>query len=569
MTRSHRGFRPIPGSRLRPALLAVAAGVAVASLAPPAAPAQTRPSPAPLSAPLKAVWEPISYPEDLALNDVLFVTPEIGWVAGGAEHGGGGVVLHTEDGGKTWAIQTGDPASRDRAFNDLRFSDPKHGWVTRRTTSGTDLLRTRDGTTWEQVGQIAEHYTDYVFVSPGTGFFTDGRTISRSTDGGRTWKPVFTCHIKAQVNGLTQEMLCSPASLSFPTRQVGYAVAVGFNAPGLRQQITLLKTTDGGGTWTPSIANATSEAEKVVFTGEATGFVRLKDGKIYGTTDGGQTWRGLGGSGGRDLRFADPEVGWSFAYRKLSYTVDGGRQWTSRDVALPAAVQAFSLPRRDRGYVVGEHGMIFRYRLVAAGQSAAGALEAPAMPSVSAAIQTQLAQAQTQLQAVSAKVTALPEGPLPPGCCQKPLADLQTGIGAVAATVPVFQGQYRNTNLIIAGLQLVADLSSRLSQVQTAFGAVRHAPDRAGMLAAISQLSLALQGLGGSTTVALQEQPLPADTSDAQGDAASAASAAAVVAVPETATAPAAPADSAAPQKTPDAVKKATNAITKRLKPRL
>ena len=27
-------------------------------------------------------------------------------------------------------------------------------------------------------------------------------------------------------------------------------------------------------------------------------------------------------------------------------------------------VEAFSLPTRDRGYVVGDHGMIYRYRIV-------------------------------------------------------------------------------------------------------------------------------------------------------------------------------------------------------------
>jgi photosystem II stability/assembly factor-like uncharacterized protein len=43
---------------------------------------------------------------------------------------------------------------------------------------------------------------------------------------------------------------------------------------------------------------------------------------------------------------------------------DGGRHWTAREVRFPAPVIAFSLPARDRGYVVGDQGMIYRYRIV-------------------------------------------------------------------------------------------------------------------------------------------------------------------------------------------------------------
>jgi hypothetical protein len=41
---------------------------------------------------------------------------------------------------------------------------------------------------------------------------------------------------------------------------------------------------------------------------------------------------------------------------------------------------AFSLPARDRAYVVGDHGMVYRYRIVPIEYSAKGILDAPAMP---------------------------------------------------------------------------------------------------------------------------------------------------------------------------------------------
>jgi len=98
------------------------------------------------------------------------------------------------------------------------------------------------------------------------------------------------------------------------------------------------------------------------------------------TDDGAKTWAGVVGSAGFDLRFANANVGWSFRENGLfSYTTDGGRRWTSRQVKFPARVMGFSLPRPDRGYVVGEHGLIYRYRVVPIDYAAKGVLDAPMM----------------------------------------------------------------------------------------------------------------------------------------------------------------------------------------------
>jgi hypothetical protein len=80
------------------------------------------------------------------------------------------------------------------------------------------------------------------------------------------------------------------------------------------------------------------------------------------------------------MAFADPEVGWAFGANKMSFTTDGGTRWNSRTIAFPAEVTAFSLPRRDRGYVVGEHGMIYRYRIVPSAQNVPKSIAAPLMP---------------------------------------------------------------------------------------------------------------------------------------------------------------------------------------------
>lgn len=112
-----------------------------------------------------------------------------------------------------------------------------------------------------------------------------------------------------------------------------------------------------------------------------TGVLRAKDGKMFRTTDGGKTWTGVSGQGAlkSHLSFADAEVGWTIHYRKMTYTSNGARSWVSREIAFPAMVTESSLPARDRGYAVGEHGMVYRYRIVPMDYTAKGMLAAPAI----------------------------------------------------------------------------------------------------------------------------------------------------------------------------------------------
>jgi photosystem II stability/assembly factor-like uncharacterized protein len=151
-----------------------------------------------------------------------------------------GKILLTADGGRTWTrIRSGTT----RALFRVCFVDPAHGWI-----SGQEGV------------------------------------ILRTTDGGQSWE--------RQKSGTDVYLF----SLSFADLQHGWAVG---------DKSILLETRDGGANWSlhkiiPASQKELSSEEAVVsqdpvlydvqFLDSRTGWVTGEFGKIYHTTDGGQSW---------------------------------------------------------------------------------------------------------------------------------------------------------------------------------------------------------------------------------------------------------------------------------------
>jgi len=341
-----------------------------------AAPARTEEQPK-----FKAIWEPVNVPEDIELKSVHFASAEEGWVAGGKTVMEGGVIYHTKDGGKTWDLQLGDPDSSDRGFDDLRFVDALHGFAVQGAPSGGHtLFATSDGQTWVPSGTVPEHRRDYFFTTPTTGYTDSRNQILQTNDGGKKWEPVYTCKIRAEIQGLTREVNCDIERFFFVSPSLGYAISRELPNDGGN---VLVKTEDGGATWNAWVVLPGESAYEgsLWFLDGTTGVLRAKDGKMFRTTDGGKTWTGVSGQGQlkSNISFADADVGWMIYYRRMTYTANGGKGWLSREIAFPAMVEDSSLPARERGYAIGNHGMVYRYRIVPVDFTAKGILAAPSL----------------------------------------------------------------------------------------------------------------------------------------------------------------------------------------------
>lgn len=453
------------------------------------------------AAKLKGIWEAVNYPEDLTLTDVFFVTPEIGYVGGAA-----GTILKTTDAGASWtALLGGDPQSQERAIKQLWFISATTGWAAQVTSSTTNLFRTTDGETWSRIGQIAEHYEDFAFATESEGLYLNDRLIYRTQDGGKSWKEVFHCATKAEVGGLTRQMECRFSKVRFASQSVVYALGEAYGV----DAAVVVKSEDAGASWSvvALLENERGWEGGLFFLDETTGYLATKDAKsALRTTDGGLTWTGMPATAiPRRIIFADPEVGWAMQYNRLSYTTDGGKRWFSREIPFPAMPNAFSLPRRDRGYVVGDHGMIYRYSVVAdSAPVSAKVLAAPAMPALDNAVLTQIAQLESRLGTIDAALDAAGSSPADAGggtaeagggdwsnaAVDQQLAQMQSTVDAVVSGVPEMGRKHRNLNLVTFGLKLLGDLSGQGSGLKEAFLSLQQSKD-------LNAASTALQNLHG------------------------------------------------------------------------
>jgi photosystem II stability/assembly factor-like uncharacterized protein len=141
-------------------------------------------------------------------------------------------------------------------------------------------------------------------------------TIVRTTDGGATWT--------VQSSGTTNNLF----AVSFVDASTGWAVGASED---YRSGI-ILHTTDGGLTWTPQASPTTNALSGVDFVDAETGTAVGLHGTILHTTDGGATW--LAQDSGTDywffgVSFVDQNTGWVVGgLETILHTTDGGATWT-------------------------------------------------------------------------------------------------------------------------------------------------------------------------------------------------------------------------------------------------
>ena len=252
-------------------------------------------------------------------------------------------IVHTTDGGLTWTPQSVDPPV---VFEGLFFLDHLRGWAVGNGNGG--LCRTTDGgQTWlhSYIEDFGALLMNVHFVDSLNGWAVGwGQTIIRTRDGGVTWTLL---HEGPDIHFY---------DVQFVSPETGWLVGC---------EGVIWHTTDGGETWDEQFHDAQMCLHQLSFVDAWTGFVAGGDvswrGVILKTTDGGENWI-------RDERdypyfrgieFYNRWIGWAVrpSY-ELYRTLDGGETWTPFSTGTSNWIGDISFGAVNQVWAVGENGTI-------------------------------------------------------------------------------------------------------------------------------------------------------------------------------------------------------------------
>jgi len=257
-------------------------------------------------------------------DDVFFLNENLGWAA----RGGNGTVFKTINGGQSWTEQTVS-STTGQYFRNIEFLNENIGFVG--TLNNNFYKTTNGGTTWTRVNNITPYPEaicglDTVGASTvyGCGAWFSPAYVIKSTDSGNTWKYI---DMSAYATALVEILFIDEN--------------VGFVSGGDNDGAVILKTTNGGDTWTQIYR--TNEPGDYVWKMQILGdqnrmFCSIESetqGKLLKTLDGGTTWqtKNFPDHYVQAVGFVSETHGWMGGHNSgFMETFDGGNSWINNNL---------------------------------------------------------------------------------------------------------------------------------------------------------------------------------------------------------------------------------------------
>ncbi len=309
-------------------------------------------------------WTPITHTAlTSSVYSIHFLNESFGWVGTGSSG-----ILFTSDGGTSWTQQI---ASANIIY-DVLFSNSQIGfavdargiiystinggtnWTTYQTPerralrsiaidgnnvytvgdAGSMYHSTNLGNSWERkfsyIGQALEFQRRVIFVNQNVGFICGGSTTAadslgyllKTTDGGETWTQL-PYNFKTQLY-----------AIAAPNENVIYTSA---------GSSLVFKSTDGGQNWTrTTIFGTATTLWDIQFYNENLGYACGSSGRVFKTTNGGASWSLLSGPFGTSTLYSiailDSNSLIITGVSALAFkSTNGGSTWTQLSPGIPGS----------------------------------------------------------------------------------------------------------------------------------------------------------------------------------------------------------------------------------------
>ena len=299
-----------------------------------------------------------------------------------------GFILRSTDFCNSWTFKMNYPISQ---FNSVDFLDDNYGIIG--SDSGNVLLTSDGGTSWNNIntgleaGIYSIQYLNQNFIC-GNGYvpWSAGCSdIITSTDHGNTWMN-HTRYIENRINisGIQPidsitAFICGSMNYNdgyiYKTTNKGFSWQlvyftpgnylsdikslnhdVIFAAGGNYNQAVVLKSFDGGQTWSTITINSTSQFRALTLP-DSSSMYAINESRIYKSTNMGSSWSNVyqPSSGNLiDIEFPSSVEGFCLDgnYSSQVYkTTDGGQSWTAYQITSWENSYKMSFPSASIGYV--------------------------------------------------------------------------------------------------------------------------------------------------------------------------------------------------------------------------
>ncbi len=240
------------------------------------------------------------------------------------------------------------------------FTSAKNGWVA--GDNGYLAFTNDGGRSWRRrILNTVANINEIYFRNDKNGYLVAGRKMFVTKDRGKTWRETLIANPNEFKDGIPEFL-----SIRFNDKKRGFIIGtvIDKNDEDIIIGSLLLRTTDGGETWSRVIVPTKVELFHLDFAGKSRGWIVGDAGVILATTNGGNTWM-VQKSGTEEalynVDFRNGSHGYAVGMKgTVLRTRDGGNNWQKVNVGFDKTLFRVDFTDDRVGWIVGSGGAIFR-----------------------------------------------------------------------------------------------------------------------------------------------------------------------------------------------------------------